>query len=74
MQYLNDNKIHTRNLFAGNLIRQPAFRNIEKRVEGDLNNTDFIMNNTFFIGVYPGLGNEEVNYVLDKFNEFFQQH
>ena len=74
VQYLNDNKIHTRNLFAGNLIRQPAFRNIEKRVEGDLNNTDFIMNNTFFIGVYPGLGNEEVNYVLDKFNEFFQQH
>jgi len=74
VQFLNNNKIHTRNLFAGNLLRQPAFKNIERRVVGDLKNTDFIMNNTFFIGVYPGLGKEEIDYVLDKFNEFFQQH
>lgn len=74
VQFLNNNKIHTRNLFGGNLIRQPAFMNIERRVVGDLKNTDLIMNNTFFIGVYPGIGEEEINYVLDKFNEFFQQH
>jgi CDP-6-deoxy-D-xylo-4-hexulose-3-dehydrase len=74
VQFLNNSKIHTRNLFGGNLIRQPAFMNIERRVVGDLKNTDLIMNNTFFIGVYPGIGEEEINYVLDKFNEFFQQH
>jgi CDP-6-deoxy-D-xylo-4-hexulose-3-dehydrase len=74
VQFLNNNKIHTRNLFAGNLLRQPAFKDIDRRVVGNLENTDFIMNNTFFIGVYPGLGKEEIDYVLDKFNEFFQQH
>jgi CDP-6-deoxy-D-xylo-4-hexulose-3-dehydrase len=72
VQFLNNNKIHTRNLFAGNLLRQPAFKNIEKRVDGDLKNTDFIMNNTFFIGVYPGLGKPEINYVTEKFTDFFQ--
>ncbi|HUX57539.1 MAG TPA: lipopolysaccharide biosynthesis protein RfbH [Bacteroidales bacterium] len=71
VQYLNNNKIHTRNLFAGNLLRQPAFMNIEHRVVGDLKNTDFIMNNTFFIGVYPGLGKPEIGYVLEKFDDFF---
>jgi len=74
IQFLNNNKIHTRNLFGGNLIRQPAFKDIEKRVVGDLKNTDLIMNNTFFIGVYPDLGREEINYVLEKFDEFFQQN
>ncbi len=74
VQFLNNNKIHTRNLFAGNLLRQPAFKNIERRVVGDLKNTDLIMNNTFFIGVYPGLGKPEIDYVIDKFREFFQVH
>jgi CDP-6-deoxy-D-xylo-4-hexulose-3-dehydrase len=59
-------------LFAGNLLRQPAFKNIERKVAGDLKNTDFIMNNTFFIGVYPGLGQPEIDYIVEKFNEFFQ--
>lgn len=72
VQYLNNNKIHTRNLFAGNLLRQPAFKNIERRIVGDLKNTDFIMNNTFFIGVFPGLGKPEIDYVVEKFKEFFQ--
>jgi CDP-4-dehydro-6-deoxyglucose reductase, E1 len=72
VQFLNNNKIHTRNLFAGNLIRQPAFKNIEMRIAGDLKNTDFIMNNTFFIGVYPGLGKQEIDYIIEKFIEFFQ--
>lgn len=72
VQFLNNNKIHTRNLFAGNLLRQPAFKSIERRVVGSLKNTDFIMNNTFFIGVYPGLGKPEIDYVVEKFHEFFQ--
>jgi CDP-4-dehydro-6-deoxyglucose reductase, E1 len=71
VQFLNNNKIHTRNLFAGNLLRQPAFMNIERRIVGDLKNTDFIMNNTFFIGVYPGLDKPEIEYVLEKFDDFF---
>jgi CDP-4-dehydro-6-deoxyglucose reductase, E1 len=71
VKYLNDNKIHTRNLFAGNLLKQPAFKNIEHRVFGDLKNTDKIMNDTFFIGVYPGLGKIEIDFVIKKFEEFF---
>jgi CDP-6-deoxy-D-xylo-4-hexulose-3-dehydrase len=70
VKFLNDNKIHTRNFFSGNLLRQPAFMNIEHRISGNLINTDFIMNNTFFIGVYPGIGENEIKYVVEKFNEF----
>jgi CDP-6-deoxy-D-xylo-4-hexulose-3-dehydrase len=72
VQFLNNNKIHTRNLFAGNLLRQPAFKNIESRVVGDLKTTDYVMNNTFFVGVYPGLGKPEIDYMVEKFNDFFQ--
>ena len=71
VQFLNINKVHTRNLFGGNLLRQPAFVNIEHRVADDLVNTDFIMNNTFFIGVYPGIGKEEISYVCEMFDHFF---
>ncbi len=70
VQFLNQNKIHTRNLFAGNIVRQPAFENIEKRIVGDLKNTDYIMYNTFFIGLYPGNGKAEIDYVISKFEEF----
>jgi CDP-4-dehydro-6-deoxyglucose reductase, E1 len=71
IKYLNENKVHTRNLFAGNLLKQPAFKNIDYRVVGNLKNTDKIMNDTFFIGVYPGLGNQEIDYIIKKFEEFF---
>jgi len=73
IRFLNDNKIHTRNLFAGNLLRQPAFMNIEHRVSGSLKNTDFIMNNTFFIGVFPGIGKPEIDYVIKTFANFFHK-
>jgi len=70
--YLEQAGIETRNLFSGNLTRQPAYLDIPKRVVGDLPNTDFIMENTFFIGVYPGLDDAQIGYVLDRFNEFFR--
>ena len=70
--FLEENLIETRNLFCGNILRQPAFMNIEHRVVGNLDNTDYIMNNTFFIGVYPGLTDEKINYIINKFNEFFK--
>ncbi|NJO90127.1 MAG: lipopolysaccharide biosynthesis protein RfbH [Chloroflexia bacterium] len=73
VQFLNQNKIHTRNLFAGNIIKQPAFEGVEMRVIGDLKNTDYIMNNTFFMGIYPGNGEAELSYVISKFEEFINK-
>ncbi|QTA79196.1 DegT/DnrJ/EryC1/StrS aminotransferase domain-containing protein [Desulfonema limicola] len=71
--FLEKNKIETRNLFCGNLIRHPAYENTKYRVVGDLKNTDIIMNNTFFIGVYPGLKPEQIDYIVEIFDQFFTQ-
>lgn len=71
LKFMDQFKIGTRLLFAGNLTRQPYFKDIEYRVVGDLTNTDLIMNNTFWIGVYPGLGYEHLDFVIEKFEEFF---
>jgi len=70
IRYLNANLIETRNLFAGNIIKQPAFVNKNWRIADNLNNTGYIMNNTFFLGTYPGLTDEMFVYaekVLDEF-------
>lgn len=71
-RFLEANKIETRNLFSGNLLRHPAFMDIEHRVVGDLANTDFIMNNTFFIGVFPGIDEAQILYIGSVFDRFFQ--
>jgi CDP-6-deoxy-D-xylo-4-hexulose-3-dehydrase len=71
-RFLEANRIETRNLFSGNLLRHPAFENIECRIVGDLQNTDGIMNNTFFIGVYPGLSNTHLDYIKSVFDRFFK--
>lgn len=71
-RYLEANRIETRNLFAGNLLRHPAFENIAHRVVGDLANTDMITNNTFFIGVYPGIGDAQLDYIQQVLARFMQ--
>jgi CDP-6-deoxy-D-xylo-4-hexulose-3-dehydrase len=66
VQKLNELQIATRLLFGGNLLRQPAFRGTERRVVGELTNTDLIMNDTFWIGVWPGLTKEMLDYMIDS--------
>lgn len=70
LAHLQTRKIETRNLFSGNLLRHPGFMGIEHRVVGDLQNTDRITSDTFFIGVYPGLTQAELTYVADAFKDF----
>lgn len=67
-QFLEQRKIATRLLFAGNLLRQPAYQDIRHRVVGTLDNTDFVMNNVFWIGVYPGITDAMLDYVLETFH------
>jgi CDP-6-deoxy-D-xylo-4-hexulose-3-dehydrase len=69
-RFLEANRIETRNLFSGNLLCHPAFAGIEHRVVGDLANTDAITNNTFFIGLYPGIGETELGVIADAFRRF----
>lgn len=71
--WLEGNNIETRMLFAGNILKQPAYRDIEHRIAGGLSNTDTVFENTFFIGVYPGLTDEMIVYVLEQFDLFFKQ-
>jgi CDP-6-deoxy-D-xylo-4-hexulose-3-dehydrase len=72
-KYFNDNLIETRNLFAGNMVKQPGFMNRKYRIADNLNNTDFIMNNTFFLGTYPGLTDEMFLYIEEVLNIFIAQ-
>ena len=70
LKYLDQHKIGTRLLFAGNLTRQPYFEGRTYRISGELTNTDIIMNNTFWIGVYPGLSEEMLSFVVEKLEAF----
>jgi CDP-6-deoxy-D-xylo-4-hexulose-3-dehydrase len=72
-QYLNDNKIGTRLLFSGNLTKQPYMKDVNFKVQGELKNTDFVMENTFWIGVYPGLSLKHLEYCLNKIIDFFKK-
>jgi CDP-4-dehydro-6-deoxyglucose reductase, E1 len=70
VKYLEDNGIATRMLFGGDLIKQPAYEGIKFRIVELLENTDYVMNNLFWTGVYPGLTREMINHILGKFQEF----
>lgn len=69
-QFLEMNRIETRNLFSGNLLRHPAFMDIDHRVVGELQNTDIITSSTFFIGVYPGIGKAHLDWIQEVFQRF----
>jgi CDP-6-deoxy-D-xylo-4-hexulose-3-dehydrase len=71
LKYLDQYRIGTRLLFAGNLTRQPYFQGRYYRVSGELTNTDKVMNNTFWIGVYPGLNDTMLDHVGDRLETFF---
>jgi len=70
LQFLSERKVDTRPLFAGNITRQPYFKNVNFRISGNLRNTDKIMNQSFWIGVYPDLNENILNYVINQFEEF----
>ena len=72
VKFLNENRIATRLMFGGNLIRQPAYKNKNYRVHGKLENADTVMESTFWIGVYPGLSNEMIDYMISKINYFLK--
>jgi len=73
-RHFNENLIETRNLFAGNMTKQPAFVNKNWRMADHLENTDYIMNNTFFLGTYPGLTKEMFDYVEVVLTSFIQDY
>ena len=73
IKYLNENKIGTRLLFAGNVIKQPYMKDLNFRVSGDLTNTDYVMENTFWIVLYPGLTSQHLEYVVSKLKFYFQK-
>jgi CDP-6-deoxy-D-xylo-4-hexulose-3-dehydrase len=73
IKYLNDNKVQTRLLFSGNLAKQPYMKDINFKIHGKLVNTDFIMENTFWIGVYPGLSEKHLSYSFDKIKYYFKK-
>jgi CDP-6-deoxy-D-xylo-4-hexulose-3-dehydrase len=73
VRWLESRGIETRFLMAGNILRQPGYAHIHHRKIGDLPNTELVMRNTFFIGVYPGLDQARLEYVLEQFEAFFER-
>jgi CDP-6-deoxy-D-xylo-4-hexulose-3-dehydrase len=71
-QYLQKHKVETRYLFAGNILRQPAYRNIPHRIATPLTQTDRVLKSAFFIGTYPGMDTSRLDYMLQVFEDFFK--
>jgi len=70
LRFLDSRKIGTRLLFAGNITKQPAYKNVEFRVVGDLTNTDIVMTRSFWVGVYPGLTTSMLDYVIESISDY----
>jgi len=73
VRYLESRKIATRLLFGGNLTRQPAYQNVSYRVVGELRNTDVVMNRTFWVGIYPGLTERMLSFMVKTMSAFIQE-
>ena len=78
VKYIEDHGVQTRNLFAGNLTKHPCFDELREsgegyRIVGELTNTDRIMNDTFWIGVYPGMTDEMIDYMIKTIKEALNQ-
>ena len=71
--FLEHRHVETRPLFAGNILKQPAYKDINHRVIGNLQVTDQIMRTTFFVGLFPGLGRTHLDYMIDSLSDFFDQ-
>jgi CDP-6-deoxy-D-xylo-4-hexulose-3-dehydrase len=71
-RFLEAERVETRNLFSGNLLRQPAFLGLRHRQVGDLTNTDIITDRAFFVGVYPGLDEQRLDYMVSVFDRFMR--
>ena len=70
LRFLDSKKIGTRLMFAGNVLKQPAYKDVDFRVVGDLTNTDIVMMRTFWVGVYPGLTEPMLDYIVENIVEF----
>lgn len=70
LRFLDSRKIGTRLMFAGNITKQPAYKNVDFRVVGDLKNTDVVMTRSFWVGVYPGLTTQMLDYVISSISDF----
>lgn len=68
-EFLQTKKIGSRNIFGGNLLKQPLYEGVKKRVIGDLENTDYVMNNSFWVGIWPGLDEEHLDYIAATIKE-----
>ncbi len=73
IKFLNSRKIGTRLVFAGNITKQPAYKDVNFRIVGDLKNSDIAMMRSFWLGVYPGLTPEMLDYVADSVSEFMKR-
>jgi len=74
VDHLEQHKIATRMMFGGNLLKQPAYLGIKRRVAGGLKNTDLVMNDLFWIGVYPGITKDKLGYIIRTFDGFMKKH
>ena len=70
LRFLDSRKIGTRLVFAGNITKQPAYKDVDFRVVGDLKNTDIVMTRSFWVGVYPGLTTQMLDYVIESISDF----
>lgn len=61
-------------MFAGNIVKQPAYRNVDFRIVGDLTNSDVVMNRSFWIGVFPGLTTQMLDFVIETITEFMKKY